>query len=86
MAATPGEFVSALATAFPAAATAGDGWAEVAEDGVRLRFDYAVGPPRRIGSLELPSLLVTISVLEGDPDPAAELLARVDRATQRGGG
>jgi len=31
-------------------------------------------------------LRVEISVLEGDENAAATLLARVDRATQRGGG
>jgi hypothetical protein len=34
----------------------------------------------------LPSLLVDITVLDGDPDAVEALIDRMDRATQRGGG
>jgi hypothetical protein len=51
-----------------------------------VRFDYQVAPSWRIGSLQLPSLHVGLSVLDGDPDAVERLVDRVDRATQRGGG
>lgn len=86
MSATPGEFVGSLKTAFPAALTAGDGWAELQDGEVRLRFEFQVGSPRRLGSLELPTMQLTILVLAGDPVSASAFLERVDRATQRGGG
>ena len=86
MSSTPGEFVASLKTAFPAALTAGEGWAELGQDDIRLRFEFAVGRPRRLGCLELPTMQLSIHVLAGDPVAASAFLDRVDRATQRGGG
>jgi hypothetical protein len=40
----------------------------------------------QIGALQIASLRVEISVQEGDESAAKNLLARVDRATLRGGG
>lgn len=86
MTATPGEFVTSLNSAFPGAVEAGADWAEVRREATRLRFDFAVGEPLRIGSLALPRMAVTISQLAGDAAAGERLLAEVDRATQRGGG
>lgn len=86
MTSTPGEFVGSLSAAFPAAVEAGTNWLVVTHGEARVRFDYQVGHSWRIGSLELPSLLVNIIVLDGNSDAVAALVDRVDRATQRGGG
>ena len=56
------------------------------EGGVRLHFALQSGKVLKIGALQLASLRVEISVLEGDAAAAKQLLSRVDRATQRGGG
>jgi hypothetical protein len=86
MTATPGEFVASLTAAFPAAVEAGRDWLVVTHGQARVRFDFQVGSCWRIGSLELPSLQVNITVLEGRADAVAALIERADRATQRGGG
>lgn len=86
MTSTPGEFVGSLTAAFPAAVEPGQNWLTVTHGEARVRFDFRVGNSWRIGSLELPSLLVNITVLDGQADAVAVLLDRADRATQRGGG
>jgi hypothetical protein len=86
MTSTPGEFVGSLLAAFPGAVEANQNCLTVTYGGARLQFDFQVGQSWRIGSLQLPSLLVNITVLDGDEAAVAGLLDRVDRATQRGGG
>ncbi len=86
MTSTPEEFVGSLSAAFPGAVEMGEDWLAVNHGKARVRFDYLVGNDWWIGSLKLPSLLVTISVQEGDADAVETLIERVDRATQRGGG
>jgi len=86
MTSTPEEFVGSLAAAFPGALEAAPNTLIVSHGMARVRFDYQVAPSWRIGSLQLPSLLVDINVLDGDPDAVETLIDRVDRATQRGGG
>jgi hypothetical protein len=83
---TPAEFERSLRQAFATAVgTAADGLLLEA-DGVRLHFALQRENPGQIGALQLAALRVEISVLAGDESAAARLLARVDRATLRGGG
>lgn len=86
MTSTPEEFVGSLTAAFPAGLEAARNALIVSHGMARVRFDYQVAPSWRIGSLQLPSLRVDITVLDGDPDAVETLIDRVDRATQRGGG
>jgi hypothetical protein len=86
MTSAPEEFVGSLTAAFPDAVQFASNCLIVSHGMARVRFDYQVAPSWRIGSLQLPSLLVNITVLEGDPDAVEALIDRVDRATQRGGG
>lgn len=83
---TPAEFRRALLQAFGAAVSEADDGLLLSLDGVRLHFALQAEPPRKIGALQIASLRVEISVQEGAAAAAASLLARVDRATQRGGG
>jgi hypothetical protein len=86
MTSTPEEFAGSLKAAFPAAVESAPNCLIVTYGTARVRFDYQVAPSWRIGSLQLPSLHVGLSVLDGDPDAVERLVDRVDRATQRGGG
>ena len=58
----------------------------VSEGEVRLRFALSSVEAARVGALQLSTLRVEISVLQGSAEAASALLARIDRATQRGGG
>lgn len=86
MTSTPEEFAGSLAAAFPAGVESGQNYLTVTHGTASVRFDYQVGASWRIGSLELPSLELRITVLEGDETAVEALIGRVDRATQRGGG
>ncbi len=83
---TPAEFVRALRLAFGAAVSEDQtGVLLNAEDAV-LHFALNSEKSHQIGALQIDSLRVEISVQEGDESAAKSLLARVDRATLRGGG
>ena len=80
------EFGRALVQAFgPAVSNSATGFL-LASDGVQLHFALTGEESHRIGALQLSMLRVEISVLSGAEAAAEKLLARVDRATQRGGG
>lgn len=83
---TPGEFRRALVQAFGDAVSATAGGVLLSADGVCLHFALTSQRPTQIGALQIANLHVEISVQHGDEASARELLARVDRATQRGGG
>ena len=83
---TPEEFRRALFQAFGPAVVETAAGVQLAVDGVQLHFALTRKESQRIGALHLAMLRVEISILEGDQNAAATLLARVDRATQRGGG
>ena len=86
MSSTPAEFRRALVQAFGAAVRdEADGLLLAVAD-VHLHFALSELPVRRIGALQLARLQVDITVQAGQPAAAGDLLARVDRATQRGGG
>ena len=86
MSSTPAEFQRALTLAFGDAVSTAPGGLLLVEGGVRLHFALQREKALKIGALQLASLRVEISVLEGDAVAAKQLLSRVDRATQRGGG
>ncbi|MBL8419823.1 MAG: hypothetical protein JNK92_04230 [Dechloromonas sp.] len=87
MSSTPGEFHRALSNAFGDAVTEDATGLLVTEDGgVSLHFALISETPQRVGALQLCALRTEITVRQGDEEAASELLARVDRATQRGGG
>lgn len=83
---TPEEFRRALLQALGPAVVETAAGVQLAVDGVLLHFALMREDPHRIGALQLTMLRVEISVREGDESAAAALLARVDRATLRGGG
>lgn len=83
---TPVEFRGALVRAFGPALTEDDSGLLLTADGVQLCFALTRAAPQRIGALHLDFVRVAISVRAGDEAAAARLLAKVDRATQRGGG
>jgi len=86
MSSTPEEFRRALSQAFGAAVSEDASGLLLSVGGVQLHFALRSENARQIGALQLATLRVEISVLGGDEVAAKELLARVDRATQRGGG
>lgn len=86
MSSTPEEFRRALVQAFGDAVSDEQGGLLLSNGGARLHFAIYSETPKRIGALQLALLRVEISVLAGDATSASELLARVDRATLRGGG
>lgn len=51
-----------------------------------MEITISVLPPRNIAALRLPRLQVTIRFTQGTANAQAALLARMDRAMQRGGG
>lgn len=86
MNATPEEFRRALVQAFGTAVSDSPGGLLLMAGEVRLHFALEREISHRIGALQLAMLRVEIDVQSGDEEAAEKLLARVDRATQRGGG
>jgi len=83
---TPAEFRRGLVLAFGDAVSEEVSGLLLSADGVQLHFALHGENSRRVGALQLAMLRVEISVRQGDGVAAEKLLARVDRATQRGGG
>lgn len=83
------EFRHGLQRAFPAefatAAAQGDPL-RVDADGATMEIALSEAAPRTIALLSLPTLHVTIRFVAGSPAQQQALLARMDRAMQRGGG
>jgi hypothetical protein len=86
MATTAREFRHGLDFAFPQGVTERDGAFHVAYAGAAMEITLAPLPPRVIALLRLPRLEVRIRFTAGTPEQRAALLARMDRALQRGGG
>ena len=80
------EFRRALVRAFGEVVSETASGLLLEHDGVQIHFTLTRESPRRIGALQLEMLRVEISVRSGDEEAAEKLLAKVDRATQRGGG
>ncbi|MEQ1518576.1 MAG: hypothetical protein ABL931_19010 [Usitatibacteraceae bacterium] len=83
---TPEEFRRALEQAFGDAVTADETGLLLSADGAVLHYALSNDEPYRIGMIAIALLRVEISVRGGDEHAANALQARVDRATQRGGG
>jgi len=81
MAISAEEFIRAARAAFPDTLQLESAALTIADAHAKLRFAYREGEPRRLGALQLPCLQVQVSVLAGNADSAAALLARLDRAT-----
>lgn len=86
MATTEREFRSGLAFAFPQGVTERDGAFHVAHAGAAMEIALAPLPPRVIALLRLPRLEVRIRFTAGTAEQQQAMLARMDRALQRGGG
>ena len=83
---TEAEFRRCLVKAFGPAVTDTAAGLQLAVDGVQLHFALQHESLHRVGALQLAMLRVEISAQRGDETAAVALLARVDRATLRGGG
>ncbi len=86
MAATEQEFRRVLEFAFPRDVTERDGKLLVTGEGAAMEIGLTSLPPRVIARLCLPRLVVRIRFTDGAPEQRQALLARMDRAMQRGGG
>lgn len=86
MSSTPEEFRRALLLVFGDAVASDAEGVSLSVDGVCLHFALTNQAPIKIGALQLAMLRVEINVRHGDEAAVTKLLARVDRATQRGGG
>lgn len=86
MATTEREFRHGLDFAFPEGVTVRDGVLLVAYAGAAMEIVLAPLPPRVIALLRLPRLEVRIRFTAGTAVQRQAMLARMDRALQRGGG
>jgi hypothetical protein len=86
MTATEKEFRHGLAYAFPQGVAERDGAFHVTHAGAAMEISIAPLPPRVIAALHLPQLHVSIGFTAGTPEQQVKMLARMDRAMQRGGG
>lgn len=86
MSCTRTEFRRVLETAFGSAVSSTSNGLLLTDANVSLHFALSEQKPLQIAALRLSTLRVEISVLAGDDTAARQLLARVDRATLRGGG
>jgi hypothetical protein len=86
MATTEQEFRKGLVFAFPQGMIERDGVFQVAHAGAVMEIAIAPLPPRVIALLRLPRLEVRIRFTAGTTEQQHAMLARMDRAMQRGGG
>lgn len=86
MATTEREFRHGLDFAFPQGVTARDGILHVWYAGAAMEITLAPLPPRVIALLRLPRLEVRVRFTAGTAVQQQAMLARMDRALQRGGG
>lgn len=86
MSGTAEEFTRALKLAFGDNVSEDNAGLRLSQNKTTLHFAFRNEVPQSIGALKISNVTVEISVLAGDSISAKELLARVDRATLRGGG
>ncbi len=85
--ATATEFERGLRLAVPGGVVSPrPGALRVEQGGVTLEVDLTELPERRMGLFRLPVLRARLRFLSGDVPARQSLLARIDRAMQRGGG
>lgn len=82
----PQEFRRGLLLAFPGCVTEDDGVLRVAAGPAAMEIFLTPKAPRVIAALRLPTLHVKIRFIAGTKAQQKEMLARMDRAMQRGGG
>lgn len=84
---TAREFERELRLAWPAATgSAAEGCLRLESGGVTLAIELEATGVRRLGLFELPQLLARYRFCGGDEAARRALLARLDRAMQKGGG
>jgi hypothetical protein len=86
MATTEQEFRQGLLFAFPAGVREAAGLFRIDYAGASMEIRTALLPPRVIALLRLPRLEVRIRFTAGTTVQQQAMLARMDRALQRGGG
>jgi len=86
MATTEREFRQGLLFAFPDGVSEAAGLFRVEYEGAAMEIRTAPLPPRVIALLRLPRLEVRIRFTAGTAKHQQAMLARMDRAMQRGGG
>ncbi|MEW6514261.1 MAG: hypothetical protein AB1443_09680 [Pseudomonadota bacterium] len=86
MATTEQEFRQGLLFAFPEGVTEAAGMFRIDYAGAAMEIVIAPLPPRVIALLRLPRLEVRIRFTAGTTEQQQAMLARMDRAMQRGGG
>lgn len=80
-------FERELRLAWPAATgSAANGGLRVEDGGVTLAIELEAAGVRRLGLFELPQLIARYRFSGGDAAARRALLARLDRAMQKGGG
>jgi hypothetical protein len=84
--ATPSEYARGLRLAFPVGLSGGPLEFQVSDGGVKMEIALVVGPERRIALLRLPTLMVQIRFVSGDPVACERVLKHMDLAMRRGGG
>lgn len=80
------EFCRALKLAFGDSVHESEGGVRLNHGQTTLHFAFSSEQPQSLGALKIQLLRVQVSVISGDEAAAKDLLARVDRATLRGGG
>lgn len=86
MTTTQPDFRRWLAFAFPQGVREHEGVLRVTEVGAAMEITLMPLPPRVIAALRLPRVAVRIRFTDGTPQQWQDMLARLDRALQRGGG
>jgi hypothetical protein len=86
MSASRAEFLHGLWLAFPDGIAESGGLLRVADGGAAMEIELSPLPDRSIALLRLPNLKVRIRFIAGSRDEQQAMLARMDRAMQRGGG
>ncbi len=88
MSGTPAEFLRILRWLFPESVTASadSRTIELSEEGLVVEFRLLPLPPRKIALLEIERMQLDIDLRAGDAAALPGLMAKIDRATQRGGG
>lgn len=84
--ASPREFLHGLRLAFPAGVDAGGETIRASDGLAAMEIELVPLPDRRIALLRLPTMRVHIRFTVGSPEQQRAMLARMDRAMQRGGG
>ncbi|RLJ65200.1 hypothetical protein [Sulfurisoma sediminicola] len=86
MSASRGEFLHGLGLAFPGRVEESGGLLRVDDGAAAMEIALTPLPDRTIALLRLPNMKVRIRFTTGSREQQEAMLARMDRAMQRGGG